>query len=678
MNEQERLEAYIAHSDIIYIDACSLRAPGMPMFYDNVKDVLRMYKKQLILRQKVWGEIKKYKDIGNDEAIRAEKYLQKLFYHELLKLEQAESYEIDHADHGIIADFTKYYVSKRMLLITNDYNLAMQVLENNNSKAVHSKYKVHAAKITESGYLKPYSQNKNNHQNSNIHKKNTTNRPYVPESEKFQLSTEPILDNILPLNDKPQAGSSVYTDSGGVLHLGEQIASGGEGSIYTTDATGYVAKIFTEEFCTSNRRDKLRLMLTKPVKYDGVCWPVAVLNNEKGEFCGYLMPKANGTSLRNVLTKRWITKNSWNKKNLIMICIRILDILGHLQDRNIIIVDYNPNNFLISSDGKVCLVDLDSCQLGPYISPVETKEYTPPEIYQRRDAGEKDFLITLENINYSTAVLLFQILIPGQHPMANVQEEGRTIKEDILNGIFPYRFDDKKIGKPPKGAWQKCWSHLSYSVKEAFWNTFQANEGNRILPRDRYDSHDWKHIMEKYLNNDIDKMAEGDKNALSAIPDSFKKANNVTYGKCCDCDKEWPKEWLDQSGGFCDECAKKIADEFTCSRCGDTFIITNYQKYKKGIKTSKYCHDCYKELQSCYDEVTCKECGRKFIITVEHKEYCDSHNFPLPKRCPDCRKERKNAEYEYQKERTNNYFWDSIENTSYNPVEHLLRKFFDM
>ena len=45
-------------------------------------------------------------------------------------------------------------------------------------------------------------------------------------------------------------------------------------------------------------------------------------------------------------------------------------------------------------------------------------------------------------------------------------------------------------------------------------------------------------------------------------------------------------------------------------------------------------------------EKTCRDCGKPFEITKAERIFFESHNMALPKRCPACRKARKEARKE--------------------------------
>jgi len=41
--------------------------------------------------------------------------------------------------------------------------------------------------------------------------------------------------------------------------------------------------------------------------------------------------------------------------------------------------------------------------------------------------------------------------------------------------------------------------------------------------------------------------------------------------------------------------------------------------------------------------ITCKDCGKDFVMGNKEVSWYSRKGFPVPKRCPDCRKKRKEA-----------------------------------
>lgn len=80
--------------------------------------------------------------------------------------------------------------------------------------------------------------------------------------------------------------------------------------------------------------------------------------------------------------------------------------------------------------------------------------------------------------------------------------------------------------------------------------------------------------------------------------------------------------------------------EKECIRCGEKFIVSpGEQKFcnDKGFKIPKRCPACRK-LRKNVEVLTCIDCNGKFEINDLEKEYFKEHDCDIPKRCPECRK----------------------------------------
>jgi len=64
------------------------------------------------------------------------------------------------------------------------------------------------------------------------------------------------------------------------IRLIDEVAAGGEGIIYTTN-TPYVAKIYKSKNNTRRKYEKIKLMLSKKIECNGICYPIAALYNNK-------------------------------------------------------------------------------------------------------------------------------------------------------------------------------------------------------------------------------------------------------------------------------------------------------------------------------------------------------------------------------------------------------------
>ncbi|MFW5891346.1 MAG: protein kinase domain-containing protein, partial [bacterium] len=296
------------------------------------------------------------------------------------------------------------------------------------------------------------------------------------------------------------------------LVLKKEIGKGGEGKVYLAD-NGLVCKIYNRNKISTLKKEKLDLMLSNNIDYEGICWPISLAYNTKGEFVGYFMNKAQGKELqKSVFIKPLLKKHfpHWTRKHLLTLCLNILNKISYLHKRNVIIGDINPLNILVESETEVYFVDTDSYQIESYPCPVGTINFTPPEL-QGKDY--KKFLRTFENEYFAIATLIFMILMPGKPPYSKIggSDPATNIKE--VDFSYPYGQDKKK--DTPQGAWIYIWSHLPRYIKSFIFEVFSNNE--------RKDASEWIKIIKRY-RNDLDKR----ENLSDEIfPDNLKPRKSV-------------------------------------------------------------------------------------------------------------------------------------------------------
>ena len=74
---------------------------------------------------------------------------------------------------------------------------------------------------------------------------------------------------------------------------------------------------------------------------------------------------------------------------------------------------------------------------------------------------------------FAVATLMFMLMLPGKAPYA--QQGGEDPATNIKNMDFSYPCGDKSNQKTPDGLWGYIWSHLSFKLKEAFYETFHKS-----------------------------------------------------------------------------------------------------------------------------------------------------------------------------------------------------------
>ncbi|ORU00833.1 hypothetical protein D081_0815 [Anaerovibrio sp. JC8] len=624
----ERLKGY-AKDWKIFIDTCSLLSDNMEALLNHLLPYLKQYDNKLIVPYRCIQELEKFIPDGNNIS-RGEKA--KITRDNVINLYKSGVVDIrgeqsdNFADNVFLTVFTKFRLKYNLLLITQDNNLAKDILNINNSKSVKA-YPVQALRVNKYGFLSPFRWEE--YEGSGKYSKENKGKFKIC-SQLTDVSVE-----VVPVQKIPCENDYVKTNRGSIC-LKEKIAAGGEGTIYATN-TPYVAKIYKAEKITERKQRKLELMLTKKVDCTGICYPVDIIYNKYDEFVGFLMPPAKGKELQKAIFIPPLLKKTfptWKKRDLVELAVTILNKIKFLNDMNIIMGDINPLNILVVSSKEVFFVDTDSYQIEDFPCPVGTVNYTAPEIQGRKFT---DFLRTIGNENFAIATLLFMLMLPGKPPYS--QQGGANPSENIKKMDFSYPFGDNSNKKTPDGPWRFMWSHLTYRLKKAFYNTF-TKDGEYAQEHCRLSADKWLVLFNEYLNLlDTGKFGEQDKMSEDLFPTRFKKNPNITYITCKICSKE-AEEHLSQNG-ICKSCLNE-GERYKCKRCGKELIFTNYQKYIKQTKKFDFCPECFAWGNDAYTTVRCSDCTASFIITNNEYSYYMSKGLQLPRRCRRCREMKKN------------------------------------
>lgn len=483
----------------IFIETSSILDINASKFWMNMIPLLEKYRNKIIIPIDVIEELEK-KDKLNS-------HLKSVVPEKLTDIKgEKNNFSIDKIFEEV---FLMYRSKYKILLITQDSSLAKKITDLNKNKFIMDN-DILCMKITEDGLL-------NNEYNFNIlskiksifgvSKKNKSSKikSQINQDEIFNIAKKvtSISDEKLKITNLPKENEVAYTKENKAIKLLKEVASGGEGIIYTTD-TQYVAKIYKNENNTRRKYEKLKKMVSKKINCEGVCYPVELLYNKNKEFIGYLMPEAKGYEIaKSIFIPKLLLKKfpSWKKKDTVELCITILNKIKYLHDRNIIIGDINPRNILVSSPKKVYFVDTDSYQIGEFPCPVGMSPFKAPEILDKKEF--RNFLRTKGNENFAIGTLLFMIMLPGKPPYA--QQGGENMDENILKMNFSYPFEKKSTQKTPAGSWGYIWSHLPYRLKKEFYHTFMKG-GDFSKEKSRLSVDNWLETFNEYLtliNNGI-------------------------------------------------------------------------------------------------------------------------------------------------------------------------------
>ncbi len=321
------------------------------------------------------------------------------------------------------------------------------------------------------------------------------------------------------------------------------ISSGGEGGVFRLAGKDWwpvrygnkevhkraCAKIYNKAFLDKHEKElekKLFFMIDKsnrPLHLDDgaggliqICYPFALLYNApNGRFVGFLMYFAlEGSAPLTCLSVdrspqyykklREIGKldhTSWDlfvkfrfpdgthtASNRYVILFNIASVISRLHETGkYVIVDMKPDNFLISLNGGVSLVDVNSVQVSSgrtcFKSLVTTPNYIAPEM-QKNPQGKKTVAFDLFNL----AVIFYQVLT-GTHPFSysikgGAMNQGTSIQEHIYSGKFACGKSRKHFILPQQ---HQRYDNLPDSIKQLFIRAFEGAARSRPSAREWMD-----------------------------------------------------------------------------------------------------------------------------------------------------------------------------------------------
>lgn len=585
----------------IFVDTCSLLSPYAETFFGNLIPLLTKYNASIILPKRVIDELYKHQaNTQNPELARSARHalrnIQTMLNNRQVDIRGEESDNF--ADNVFQVVFTKFRINNNLLLITEDNGLAQDILALNSSQSVRGKT-IAVKRLSKYGYLASHSLESTQAKPARSAEK--TPAPSVRRKvSAFRVCTGMTPEKDAPLNVTSVPGANelvyIYTDNTWFqIMLGAEIASGGEGTIYQVDGKS-VTKIYKRENITRLKYEKIKKMLEFGLRCPGICFPVAAVYNLQKQFVGYLMPAAHGKELqRSLFIKPVFLKTfpNWKRRDTVELCITILEKIKYLHERNILIGDINPANVLVASTKEVYFVDTDSYQIETLPCPVGTINFTAPEIQGKRYS---EFLRTVGNENFAVATLLFMILLPGKAPYA--QQGGGDPIENIKGMNFSYPLGEQGSKQTPDGPWRFIWSHLTYDIKKAFYNTFRDG-GEYSTEQTRLDVDAWLNLFRYYLRLlDEGKLREQDPMSEELFPTRHKLSPKVTYVDCRICGEK---------------VNEKVARYGLCKSCQEDGVV-----------------------------LKCTDCSREFIFSNGESEYYRANNWDAPKRCKSCRQKAKN------------------------------------
>lgn len=487
--------ARVARGTRIFIDTCTWMLPvGVQLVRRHVIPILGIQDRRLMVPERVLFELKKGTQNVDSREARECAAQSLAILDELVERGVADVRREEHevmgaqnfADPLFIRLFVQHQKSVPLVLITQDRGLATQVLLN--ARLLDAGAMTPIVGFASEGHMIARGELANwlarlATQDRSVRKVPAAAGPTRERAQPFVLATEVYRQSkaALPVDKLPRVGDFIEAPRAGRVQLLKELAEGGEGTIYETSLPDIVCKVYFEERLTEDRKSKLMRMVTRPPPAPTVCWPLELAYNDKRQFVGCLMPRAYGEVMNDVVFMPKVLQKdfpTWGRFELVQLAISTLAMIKRLHELNIVIGDINQNNWMVTEQGDVYLVDTDSFQIEEFPCPVGTLLFTPPELIGCTYA---DLLRTKEQEQFAVATLVFMILMLGKAPYS--MQDGGEMAECIKQQRFPYKKTEGERSRKPLGVYKFIWSHLPKSLKDDFIEIFA--DGRRVPEPDQ-------------------------------------------------------------------------------------------------------------------------------------------------------------------------------------------------
>ncbi|MBN3963339.1 tetratricopeptide repeat protein [Nostoc sp. NMS8] len=218
-----------------------------------------------------------------------------------------------------------------------------------------------------------------------------------------------------------------YSDSRGrSILLIKRLASSGEGEVWESNRSGYLAKIYHS--ITTEQSNKLQVMVANPPEdptrsqnHISIAWPQDLLKDSKGNCIGFLMPAIEKSEELIYVYSPQHRRNkapTFNWYYLHATAYNFVLIVQSLHAKGYVIGDIKPQNLLVNDRGLVSIIDTDSFQVNDpkskkvYRCPVGSEGFIPPELIGKDLSAIAQ---TRYHDRFRIAIII-HLLLFGYHP----------------------------------------------------------------------------------------------------------------------------------------------------------------------------------------------------------------------------------------------------------------------
>ena len=298
------------------------------------------------------------------------------------------------------------------------------------------------------------------------------------------------------------------------------LASGGEGAVYNiVGDSHHLAKIYHAAKLQASPElgEKLEYMVNNPPDasvLDQIAWPIDVLRDSSGRFCGFIMPKLDAREeLKNIYPYPPKAGTKINTDQKLVIAINVCIVISAIHKAGYVFGDFNPNNIGVNlNNGHVGFFDTDSYHFtdirtgDTYWCEVACDGYVAPELINHCHLEKKDFAhaslptFTTDTDNFALAIHIFKLLMNGYTPFNGIKESESVSQSSPGTGNLAIERDNYcfKKGNKPQSAATPTIDSLPNEIQILLGRTFLGGVSN---PSSRATADEWRSALENMRNN---------------------------------------------------------------------------------------------------------------------------------------------------------------------------------
>ncbi len=315
------------------------------------------------------------------------------------------------------------------------------------------------------------------------------------------------------------------------ITLKQKLASSGEGTVWTTNFPGFLAKLYHQP--SRDRIDKLKVMIAHPPQnpmrhhnHVTFAWPQDLLVDAQDNGLGFLMPEiVDGVKLSLLYNPKLRSRKAprFNWYYLHTAALNFALALKSLHEEGYVVGDIKPQNLLVNNRALISVIDTDSFQVRDpltktlYRCLVGSEGFTPVELL-----GKELSTLDQQEVHdrFRLGVMIYLLLF-GDQPFKGKwvgRGDSPQPSELIRQGSWPYA--PNSLVQPGPNTIPLSVIHPQLQV--CFQRCFTAGHRN---PQERPSAQDWGEAL---------KLAIVD---LRMCHIENNHHYSRTYGRCYWCDR---------------------------------------------------------------------------------------------------------------------------------------------